>query len=250
MVALQYAGASGADPTDVATKRTVDVEIANTAPNQVSVQTDINNAIANRVTREYVDAQDGRYAPASEPGIKDRARNVLKTEINAPGGPVALVNSMIPTTFLPLLGEGYVLGPYPWSAIYKVTTSAATPGTATKIGTVTTEGIPNTRPYWPMCFSTVLVNADRQGLPVVEIRKGDSPGGALLAVGRGRTMFTGHQGISVVPVGDGAWTNGTGAALTVSMWLYDLNARSVSTDVLGGAIGGGVYVLLGKGSAS
>lgn len=249
MGALQYAGAaSGGDGTDVATKRTVDTEIASTAPNQISVQSDINAAIANRVTKEYVDAQDGRFAPSSEAGVKDRARNVPKSSINAPGGPVALVGGQVPQSFLPLLGEGYLLGAYPWASLSYVTTSASTSGTAGKIATLTTAAIPNGRPYWPMCFGHVLVNADRRGLPVVEIRRGDNPGGALLASGRGRTMFSGHQGISVVPVGDPAWTNGNALPLTVSMWLYDINGRSVTNNVSGGGIGGGTYILLGKGA--
>lgn len=236
MGALQYAGASSTEDTDVATKRTVDTAIKNTAPNQTSVQASIQTAVQNRATKTYVDTQDSRFAPASEFQTKDAARNVPKNTVNAPSGPASLP---IAATRFAALGAGYVMGPYGWQTIDAPSTSSA----AVRIATLNTDAIPSGKRFWPLCFGQVLVTSgDTGGLPYIEIRAG---GGALLATGRGRTMFTGGQGLTAMPSEGGAWITSNGGSFTVSMFLADANGRPVNArDGSAIAIGGAVYILL------
>lgn len=236
MGALQYAGASSTNDTDVATKRTVDTAIKNTSPNQTTVQANIQTAVQNRATKSYVDTQDSRFAPASEFQAKDAARNVPKNTVNVPSGPASL--PIAPGRFA-ALGSGYVMGPYGWQE----TSAQSTTSAAVRIASLNTDAIPSGKSFWPVCFGQVLVTSgDTAGLPYVEIRAG---GGAVLATGRGRTMFTGGQGLTAMPSEGGGWITSNGGPFTVSMFLADASGRPVSaSDGSAIVIGGAVYILL------
>jgi molybdopterin-binding protein len=237
MGALQYAGPPSSSGTDIATKRTVDTVIKGATTNQIAVEAAAEAAVASRVTKEYVDKQDSRYAPITEYKTKDDARNVLKTSVNTPDNPVSLPISA--SRFTNTLGSGYIMGPYGWQGLDTPTSS----GSAVQIASLTTDAIPQGKRIWPVCFGQVLVTASDTGcLPVIEVRSG---GGLMLANGRGRSMFTGGQGITAMPVGGTTWPESNGTPLTVTMWLSDLNGRSVTPkDGSTIAIGGSVYIMV------
>lgn len=238
MGALQYAGSSSGNGTDIVTKRTVDTSITGTTPNQITVKSDVLDAIDNFVEKEYVDLQDSRFAPVSEFAAKDKERNVPKSTVNTPGNPTTLP---IPASRLSLTGAGYVMGPYGFQNIDAATSN----GSSVQIASLTTDLIPKDKKFWPIAFGQVLVtSADTGGLPVIEIRSG---GGMLLSTGRGRTMFTGAQGITAMPVVGGDWPVSTGGPLVVTMSLSDFNGKSViAKDGPVWAIGGAVYILVGS----
>ena len=244
MSALQYAGAGGTDPKDLATKRTVDTSIVATSPNQSSVQANVATAVLEKVKKDYVDKQDSRFAPANEFQTKDLNRNIPKSLIGQPNGPVALGGdgkialSLFPATSAS--GSGYAMGPYGWQGVY----SPSSTGGAVMVATLSTEAIPAGKLFWPLCFGQVMVvSGDTGGRPLAEIR---SSGGMLLGVGRGRTMFTGAQGISVLPAADSpGWITSNGGSFSVTMWVSDINGRPLDTKVgSSAAIGGATYILL------
>lgn len=236
MGSLQYAGAVASTDSDLATKRTIDAAIAATSPNQLSVQGDIQAAITDRVKKEYVDLQDARYAPASEYSTKDLNRNVAKATANTPNNVATLPLS---TSRFTLVGSGYTMGPYGWQSMDAPTST----GGVVTVATLSTDAIPKDKKFWPIAFGQVLMtSADTGGLPVVEIKSG---GGLLLATGRGRTMFTGGQGITAMPVAGGDWPASNGGPLVVTMTLSDLNGRPFTAkDGSVIAIGGAVYILV------
>lgn len=239
MGALQYAGPSSGNPTDLATKRTVDTAIQGTSPNQTSILATTKTAIADRATIEYVDKQDSRFAPSTEFKEKDEKRNVLKTSVNSPNNPVTLP---IETFRFPSVGAGYTMGPYGWQITSQYTEGLTSSGSPIQIASLVTDVIPKDKRFFPIAFGQVLVtSADTAGLPVVDIKSG---GGLLLATGRGRTMWTGGQGISAMPC-YGEWTASNGGALSVTMWLSDFNNRTlVGRDGPAIAVGGAIYIVV------
>lgn len=249
MGALQYAGASSSNGSDLATKRTVDTSITNITPNQTTVQASVTTAVKDMATKTYVDKQDTRFAPAAEFKTKDEARNVPKANVNVPDAPVALQSGLIPAFRFPTLGSGYIMGPYGWQNTYAPSTNAASFASAALVASLTTDAIPAGKKYWPLVFGQLMVTSeDTGGRPVVEIRAGTTTGGGLLATGRGRSMFIGAQGISALPASDtSSWLTSNGSPQSVSMWLYDLNGRTVGTRNSAGmtAVGGAVYILVG-----
>ncbi len=236
MVAISYAGEPAENSDDIVTKYTVDEIIKTTSPNKTSVEADINTAVSNRVTKEYVDTQDSRYAPASEYGTKDASRNILKSLVGTPGHPVPLP---LTESRFPVLGAGYILGAYGWAEAKTVSST----GTEVQIASVTTDPIPHKKKFWPVCFAQVLVSTtDLGALPIIEAR---STGKAVLSTGRGRTMWIGGQGVTAVPVVGGEWLTSTGAPYTVELILKDLYGKTVAGfDGSRLAISGAVYIML------
>jgi hypothetical protein len=251
MSSLQYAGSSSSDGKDIASKRTVDTQISNTTgttttPNKLMVQASVGTAVQARADKDYVDKQDARFAPSNEYGIKDLNRNIPKTLVGMPNGPVALPsNGKLPLAIFPTatLGTGYVKGPYGWQAVF----SPSTTGSTVQVASLVTEPIPAGKLFWPLCFGQIMVvSGDTGGKPLAEIRLGSNSTGMLLATGRGRSKFTGAQGITVLPASDSTgWITSTGAPLTVGMWVSDLNGRPLDTKIgLSAAVGGALYILL------
>ena len=238
MGALQYAGStSEGQAQGITAKYTVDSVSDTVLPNLDSLRENVAAAVKDRVTKEYIDSQDARFAPLSEYQTKDLARNVPKSLLNAPGGPTSL--PLAPARFPPL-GAGYVMGPYGWQGIDTPTVGL----TPTIVASLATDPIPTGKKFWPLCFGQIMVQCeDTGGLPLVEIR---SESGLLLASGHGRTMFSGPQGVTAMPVADtGNWITSTGGPFRVSMNLSDPNDRGVRSSVdTAAAIGGAVYILM------
>lgn len=250
MGALQYAGSSSSDDANLATKRAVDTTITNVTPNQTTVQADVAGAIKNKAVKSDVDKWDLRFAPATEFKTKDEARNVPKNKVDVEGAPCTTTGGLIPAFRFPSLGSGYILGPYGWTVTNANSTNANNYASAVMVASLTTDQIPAGKKYWPLCFGQVMVmSEDTGGKPVIDIRATNTTSGRLLATGEGRSMYIGAQGITALPAADmNTWLDsGYGYSQTISMWMYDLNGRTVSArnSVTGlPAIGGAVYILV------
>lgn len=232
MGALPYVGVLPGTATEISNQASIDATIGTTIPNKTTATSSVLDAVAKLCTLDAMRSKDNAFAIASEYKTKDTARNVPTTPVNVAGAPVQLVGGTVPATYFPALGNGFVNGGYG--------ISYAGAGTATAspqlIGTINAGAVPSGIGYWPLCFGAVMVSCnDTGGRPVVEMRLG-SGYGPLLAIGTGRTMFTGQQGISMVPASEGSgWFTGNGAGVTVSIWLYDANGRGVTVQGQGGA---------------
>lgn len=241
MSALPHVGVFPAKPDDVSSQRSVSTTVGTTIPNRISVDSDILDAVEKYSTLDEMQFKDSQFPGSDEYIKKDADRNVPIASGNKPGGPVSLTNGKVDKLRFPSLGAGYVIGPF------GVTTSSAAVATATPqlIATFTTTIIPVGTLYRPMCFGSVLIaSVDTGGRPIIEMRLGTTSSGTLLAVGRGRTMFTGPQGVPLLPVAETTgntetpWMIGTGATVVVTLWLYDANGRSVRMDTAGDLLAG------------
>jgi hypothetical protein len=223
MPALPYVGAVPAAWQDIATYATVEAAVAD---ERMEVEELVSTAVADKATAAEVRTKDNYYALDTEYITKDTARNVPLTPVNVAGAPTTLEsNGTIAAAKFPVMGAGYLRGPWGIGSALKVTAGLS----PVVVATFTLSAIPAGYLYRPVCFATILVkSATTAGRPVVEIKTSQ---GALVAVGRGRTMFTGLQSIAVMPVAETTtWLVGTGSAITLSMVLFDAAGGSVSMD--------------------
>ena len=181
--------------------------------------------------KSYVDSQDATFQLPSYVTAQD-ALNVPLSSVGVPGG-VATLNSAgdVPLTQLPVLGAGYLLGPYGPTAVATGTTGA----TPLRIAEW---NIGNTSlAFRALVFMSVFVTGVGAH-PVVEVRIADSAtqptyaAGTLVAMGEGRTIYNDYHALIVLPVPD---TTGqtpsllpTGYKIWLTAWVYDLNGLSVT----------------------
>jgi hypothetical protein len=227
MPALFYVGAVPAAWRDIATYASVDAAVA---ASRTEVEELVSTAVADKAAAAEVRAKDNYYALDTEYKSKDATRNVPLNPVNVAGAPATLEgDGTIAAAKFPLMGAGYLYGPWGVGVATKATGVGLSP---VAVATFTTSAIPARYLYRPMCFATILVkSSSTAGRPVVEVRMGTTNQGELVAVGRGRTMFTGLQSIAVMPVAStAAWLVGTGSAATLTMWLSDAAGVPVSMD--------------------
>jgi hypothetical protein len=239
MTALSYVGVVPAAFSDIATQDSVAAAVAS---NRTQVEGLVSTAVATKATVAAVQQKMATYAAESEYKTKDTTRNVPLTSVNVANAPVALQNDgTIASTLFTAMGAGYLYGPWVPGTVTKATAVGVSPVAVT---TFTTTAIPAGFLYRPMCFATLLVKSSgTAGRPLVEIRLGTTASGTLVAIGRGRTMFTGLQSVAVMPVADtSAWLTSTGAAVTVTVWLSDTAGVPVSMDTAGDMTGA-AYIL-------
>jgi hypothetical protein len=142
-------------------------------------------------------------------------------------------SGVIPSTYVPSLGQGYVLGPFGTTALYAGTTGA----TPLKIAdwNIGAQGIN----FQPMVFMNLLASAANGGRPVVDVRI--SQGAAtysastLIARGVGRNCWSDTQAITVIPFPASAGHTGVAGSgygpnynTWLSAWLWDYNAQGVT----------------------
>ena len=149
---------------------------------------------------------------------------------------VAPLNSsgVIPSQYVPSLGQGYVLGPFGTTALYTGSTGATPLKIADwNIGTQAMN-------FQPIAFMSLLASAANGGRPCVEI--GISSGSqiygnqTIIARGVGRNAWNDKQSITVIPIPAAAGHTGLAGSgyppsftnIWASAWLRDLNAQSVT----------------------
>lgn len=294
MSGLSYVGKDAAAPTEITNRRTTNAIITTTAPNQLSVQTQVNGLITPSVgatwaTRSYVNTQDAQFALPGPPTVvvADRAAMLARTGVTATVGAVSRITSgpdqgdwvlwatpasvftnwkniglgnanymtvqdalsvatsqvgqptgvaaldaggHVPLPNMPVLGAGYIQGPYGTTNIIAATTSATPVRIADfNIGTIALS-------FQPLVFMQVFVTG-LMAHPVIEVRVANSAtavsyaSSTLVARGQGRSLYNDFAAVTVLPcpstTGQTPTNLGPNYQVFLSAWMYDLNGQSV-----------------------
>jgi hypothetical protein len=265
---LLYVGANPANGPDLVNRLQATNTLTGGPVNRTTVTSQIHTtATQTYAPKAYIDTQDATFALATYYQSQD-ALNVpsavvgaINTDTN--GNPVALGhtpagvsaygvasldgNGQVPLAQMPVLGAGYLLGPFgPTSPVTAQT--AGVGGAAAQNFVNFAVGVQNI-PFQPMVYATVIASCASGGRPVIEARmsNGQAPYASqtLIARGMGRGGFTDPQAIAVFPCGPSggetpaSWPSTTN--IFVSLWLFDLYQYALITTT--GLVAGGVYLL-------
>lgn len=259
MSGLNYVGPPAAAATDITKKSDVDSAYANatvsqgavagqiaTAVSTLATQASVNNALANFAQPAYLTAQDALLLPLTWVGVPSVAANSAATPPTTAITGVASLDgsSKIPTAQVPVLGAGFVSGPFGPTATF----AGSATNTPIKIcdWNLGATGVS----FYPRAYMSILALATNLGRPVVEVWISNAPmiygAGTLVARGSGRTFWNDLMTVNVVPVpSKTGQVGGTGFSPTytawLTAWLYDANGEGVSV-ATGNIATAGVYL--------
>lgn len=251
MSGLAYVGRDAATPSEIVNRRVNNTLISTATPNQISVQAQVNalttGSTPTYASKSYVDVQDATFQLPSYYTTQD-ALNVPNTAIGQPSGVAALDGlGDVPIAQMPVLGAGYIQGPYGVTATFTGSTS----NTPFKIADWNI-GLTSLS-FRPLVFMQCFI-LGQMSHPIIEVRIANSTtavsyaSGTLVARGQGRALYNDYHAISVWPA-----PNSTGQTPTnlgpnynvwLSAWLYDANAQTV-TIANGGVATGAAFLLRG-----
>jgi hypothetical protein len=251
MSGLALVGKQAVSPKDIPNRGVLNAALSASVPNQASVSTQVANltsgATPTYAPRTYVDGQDATFQLPSYYQTQD-ALNVPLSTVAQPLGVASLDGTThVPLPQLPILGAGYIQGPYGPTAVFTGSTS----NTPLKIADWNIGNVAlSFQPFVTMfCFVNGVVSR-----PVIEVRIANSTtavsyaAGTLVAMGEGRTLYNDFHVIPVVPVGAGLSTTPANLGPTynvwLSAWLYDANSQGVTLSA-GGVVSGAAYLLRG-----
>ena len=128
MAGLAYVGATPVNDADITNRLAVNNLIANAPTSATAVQGQINALTQppspTYASKSYVDTQDATFQLPSYYTSQD-ALNVPSSSIGQPNGVASLDSAGdVPLAQLPVLGAGYVLGPYGPTAVTTGSTGA------------------------------------------------------------------------------------------------------------------------------
>lgn len=250
MSGLQYNGlnySSDGNSANLLTKQDVDTLLGAQSVSKTSVTAQVNAAALGLASQSSVNnALSANYVAASGDPTKPYVPTtslLLTSKLGAKGGVATLDGAgLIPSSQIPVLGAGYVKGPYgptmgatsPNPAVYAASDVQSSPKKIVDWNIGTT-GIT----FQPWCFMSLFVQAKNLGRPMVEVwvNSGD-PGsvygvGSLVARGIGRSFWNDFMAVNVVPtstVNSAVGGTGYGPNYTawLSAWLIDLNQQGVN----------------------
>lgn len=243
MSGLNYVGAPPATSPDIVNKLAVSAQIAITTPNQASVQGQIDvltsGGSPTYATKSYVDTQDATFQPISYYQSQD-ALNVPTTSRGVASGVASLDGTTkVPIAQIPVLGAGYLRGPYGTTAQPGAGTGAfpqSTASTPIKIADINI-GVSSLL-FQPLVFCSAFVTGTALARPVIEVRIANSTSSTtyaastLVAMGVGRNLYADYHAITVVPVGSTTGTSPASLATNynvwLTVWLYDANNDGVT----------------------
>lgn len=196
----------------------------------------VSEKVALRASKTYTDAQDSTYAPVAYYPAQD-ALLVPNNTKGAVNGVATLGNDgKLPAAQTPVLGAGFVKGPYGPNSAFGGSTGA----TPLKIAQWNTVGYNVIGVPWAYLNTSVLSDGGR---PVLEIRIGTSTQTAyadqtLIAQGFGRSLYNDWQMVTALPADadlgegqDGVQDNFDPAqSYIVNAWLFDdVSGHTVQT---------------------
>lgn len=246
LAGLKNVGPPAVATTDVVTKHDVDTDYANAAVSQTAVagqiatavsglasQVSVNNALASFVQSPYYQNQDALLVPLSSVGAPSVPANPSATPpVPAVTGIASLDSTgKIPPPQVPVLGAGYVAGPYGPTATF----SASAVNVPAKIAdwNIGAAGVA----FQPVVSMSLLAKAVNLGRPVVEVWISNSQfaygTGTLVARGVGRNFWNDLMTVNVVAVpARNGQVGGSGFSPTypawLTAWLYDVKGQGVS----------------------
>lgn len=219
----------------------------------------INNAIPNRsattaaveatantyASKDYIDLADGNYTTVDYYQNKI-GLNVYANQVGQPNGVASLVGGKIPIAQVPVLGSGYLKGPFGPTTTATSPTAGTTP---VKVADFTI-GVQSVA-FQPLAYATVAVDTKPGGRPILEMRLSNGTANygsqTLIAQGIGRPIYDGRQIVCVTPASDttnaqspSSWPGNTN--IIVSLWAY--SSSSVPITISSSAVLSAVVFLL------
>lgn len=256
MSSLRYVGRAASESQDITT-RLVNTNILNSAvPNRTSVTTQVDTASQSYATKTYVDTQDGQFASPSD--YQNADLNLVPIAVKGAVGATDLTGTgmygvasldgtgKIPTSQIPVLGSGYILGPFGVTSVYQGSvTGSSSPLKIADIHVGVQNQTCSIHPY-----SIVMANSNNNGAPVVEARWATSQNttystSTKCGIGEGRSFYDDIQPIVVQPASALGATPISVAGSTdiwVSLWLYNADEQT-STIGVGGIASAAIFLM-------
>lgn len=158
-------------------------------------------------------------------------------------GAASLVSGTIPLAQLPVMGEGYLKGPYSPTPQSGVTYTGTTSNTPMKIADWNIGN--QSLSFRPLVFCQVFCQS-AMGRPIVEVKIANSTtpvtyaAGITVAMGEGRTVYNDYHSLVVMPAPDGVGQTPTplpsGYNVWLTAWIYDATSQNVTLSS-GGLVG-------------
>lgn len=230
MPRLNYLGPEPSEDNQVLSRAHATSLITSGPTSRQAATTAVEDSAALLASKDYIDLADAKYATVEYMNAGD-ALNVAASSVGAPGGVAGLTGGKIPLQQLPVLGAGYMKGPFGPTSITPVASAGQTPVKLAEF-TIGNQSVA----FTPLAYATVLVDSKPGGRPVVELKM--SNGAAvyanqtLIASGSGMPIYNGSQVIAVTPTAAaGTANNITWAANTnivATLWVRSLTTTTVS----------------------
>lgn len=232
MSGLLLVGKTPANPTDVVNRLAVTTALNAAVPNRAGVTAQAASTATSYGAKTYIDTQDAAFQLPSYYTTQD-ALNVALTSVGQPNGVAALdASSKALVAQLPVIGAGYLQGPYGVTATFTGTTSAV----PMKIADFNLGAAGVT--FHPLVFMACFVTGSG-AQPVIEVRIANSTtavsyaAGTLVAKGVGRSFYDDYHAVMVTPspaTTGQSYPTALGPTYNVwlSAWLYDQNNSSVT----------------------
>lgn len=238
MSGLQYVGPAATNPTDLVGRSVLTNMLNSATPSRTSVTSSAIDYAATLADKVFVDNQDALYQLPDYYQDQDTLNLALSAK-GAANGAVGLdVNGKIPVAQLPVLGTGYLLGPFgPKHADNSPAIFAGSTGSTPMKIADWEIGAQSVATFRPMVFMNVLVSTSAGAQPVIEVRISDGPAAfasqTRVAQGQGRSNFLDRQSIAVLPCPASTGQSGLTAPPTyaspyLTAWLWCANAQSVT----------------------
>lgn len=224
--------------------------LSSATPNQASVQAELTGLTtgsgATYAQKSYVDSQDATFSTVSYYQTQD-ALNVPNSVVGAvnqvSGVNTAITGSYygvasldssgkLPAAQMPVLGAGYVQGPYGPTAVSSGTSTTNTPVKIAdwNIGATSLS-------FQPLVFMQCFLQST-VGHPVIEVRIANTTtaptyaGSTLCGIGVGRGIYNDYTNITVLPCGSTTSQTptalGPGYNVWISAWMYDALSSTVT----------------------
>lgn len=242
---LKYVGPDAAASTDLVNKGDVDTDYENATVSQVVVAgqvataiaslastISVNSALSAFIQPSYYQNQDALLVPLASVGTPTVvAQPTASPPVAGVQGIASLDGSgKIPSAQVPVLGAGWVSGPFGPTATF----SASATNAPQKIADwdIGAAGLS----FQPEVWMSVFASAVNLGRPVIEVWLSNSQfaygTGTLVARGVGYNFWNDLMPIDVVPIVKTGQVGGSGYSPTYTAWftawLYDLAGQGVS----------------------
>ena len=230
MPRLNYVGPVPTDDGDML-NRLQGIDIINAATvNRTATTSSIETAAASKASKEAIDLADAAYATAEYYQGRDNL-NVTTASIGAANGVAGLVSGKVPLAQLPVLGQGYLKGPFGPTTVNIVSSATTTPVKLAEFAI----GVQSVA-FAPLAYATAAVNTTPGGRPVLEMRISDGAAAygdqTLIAQGIGRPIYNGRQIVSITPASSAGASNpapfSVATNIVVSLWVYSTTNTPVS----------------------
>lgn len=230
MPRLNYVGPAPTLASEVINKAQGTDIINGATVNRTATSTAIETAAGLKASKSYIDLADAAFATSDYYQTQDNL-NIATSSIGVASGVASLVGGKIPLGQIPVLGSGYVKGPFGPTTIVAVNNAGTTPVKVAEF-TIGNQSVA----FQPLAYALVAVDSTPGGRPIVEIRMSNGTAvyssQTLIAQGIGRSMFSGRQIVAVTPASavSGAnpspWSVSTN--IVASMWIYSSSAVPVT----------------------